>query len=251
LLDTHQVRVREVLMAKLHALLDNINATTAQLRSEVQPQADGTLLAKVHAALDKANTGLAEVTEMLAEDREPVHETLQSLQRTAGLVEHDIVGPIASELDLANTRSLLNQVRASFEKIDGTLADLQVVTGQAKTIVLLNEDRANRLMMNLSETASHLKSAAKDLRRNPWRLLYRPSLEETRQLNIFDAAGEFAEAAARLDDSATRLSALMKSHDGAIPADNAQLVEIRKRLTQTFEDYVRAEEALWKQLDVH
>ena len=28
------------------------------------------------------------------------------------------------------------------------------------------------------------------------------------------------------------------------------LAEIRQRLQQTFEDYVRAEEALWKQLDV-
>ena len=221
-------------MDKLHVLLDNINATTAQLRTQVQPEADGTLLAKVHAALDSANTGLGEVAEILAQERVPVHETLQSVRRTADLLEHEIAAPIAAELNLANARSLLNQV----------------VTDRARTLVVLNEDQVNRLMTNLSETAAHLKSASKDLRRNPWRLFYRPSLEETRQLNIFDAAREFAEAASRLDDSTTQLAALMKSHDGAIPADDAQLAEIRQRLQQTFEDYVRAEEALWKQLNV-
>jgi uncharacterized protein YPO0396 len=117
-------------------------------------------------------------------------------------------------------------------------------------VVVLNEDRLNQLMLNLNETAVHLKSAGKDLRRNPWRLFYRPSLEETKQLNIFDAAREFAEAASRLDDSATQLSALMKSHDGTVPADDPDLAKIRERLKQTFEDYTRAEEALWKQLDV-
>ena len=237
-------------MGKLHALLDNLNATTAELRAQVQPDADGTLLARVHTALDSANASLSEVAEMLAEDRGAVHETLQSVQRTADLLEHKIAAPIASELDLANARSLLNQVHASFDKINASLADLHTVTDRTRDLVTLNEDRVNQVMMNLSETAAHLKSASKDLRRNPWRLFYRPSEEETKQLNIFDAAREFSEAASRLDDSARQLAALTESHDGGIPADDAQLAEIRQRLQQTFEDYVRAEETLWKQLDV-
>jgi hypothetical protein len=241
---------REVLISKLHTVLDNINATTSELRAQVQPGTEGTLLAKVHTALDRVNTGLQEAKDMLAEDRVPIRETLQTLQRTADLVEHRIAGPVAAELDLANTRSLLNRVHASLEKIDESLVDLRTISDRSKTLVVLNEDRINRLMMNLGETAAHLKSASKDLRRNPWRLLYRPSLEETRQLNVFDAAREFAEAAARLDDSATQLAALAKSHGGGVPADSPQLAEIRKRLEQTFEDYVRAEQALWKQLDV-
>ncbi|HUU84876.1 MAG TPA: hypothetical protein VM243_15360 [Phycisphaerae bacterium] len=241
---------RDVLIDKLHTVLDNVNAATAQLRAQVQSDADGTLLAKMHTVLDSANAGFQEVTGLLAEERQPIHDTLQSVQRTVDLVEHEIAEPIASELDRANAKSLLNQVHASFDKINASLGDLQVVTDHTRTLVTLNEERVNRLMTNLGETAAHLKSASKDLRRNPWRLLYRPSLEETKQLNIFDAAREFSEAAARLDDSATQLAALMKSHDGSIPADDAQLAEIRQRLQQTFEDYGRAEEALWKQLDV-
>ncbi len=116
--------------------------------------------------------------------------------------------------------------------------------------MVLNKDHINHVIRDLTETAAHLKSAGKDLRRNPWRLFYRPSLEKTRQLNIFDAAREFSEAAARLDDSATQLAALMESRDGGVLVDDPELQAIRLRLRETFEDYSRAEEALWKQLEV-
>ena len=241
---------RDALLAKLHAVLDNVNAATGQLREQMQAGGDATLLAKVHAALDRVNRSLTGVSGMVEENRPTIREALQAVQRTADTIEHGVAEPIASELNLANTQSLLNQLHRSFEKINVSLADVEVMSDKAKTVVVLNEDRFNQLMMNISETAAHLKGAAKDLRRNPWRLFYRPSLEETKQLNIFDAAREFAEAASRLDDSATQLSALMKSYGGNIPADDPDLAEIRTRLEQTFEDYARAEEALWKQLDV-
>jgi chromosome segregation ATPase len=245
-----QPNERDALLSKVHAALDNINATTRELREQVRAEADGMLLAKVHSALDAVNHSLLEVSGVVEENRPTIRETLLAVQQTADTVEHRIAEPIASELDLANARSLLNRLHSSFEKINTSLADFEVISERAKTVVVLNEDRLNQLMLNLNETAVHLKSAGKDLRRNPWRLFYRPSLEETKQLNIFDAAREFAEAASRLDDSATQLSALMKSHDGTVPADDPDLAKIRERLKQTFEDYTRAEEALWKQLDV-
>jgi len=241
---------RDALLAKLHAVLDNVNAATRQLREQMQAGGDATLLAKVHAALDGLNRSLAGVSGMVEENRPTIREALQAVQRTADTIEHGVAEPIATELNLANTQSLLNQLHRSFEKINVSLADVEVISDKTKTVVVLNEDRFNQLMMNISETAAHLKGAAKDLRRNPWRLFYRPSLEETKQLNIFDAAREFAEAASRLDDSATQLSALMKSYGGVIPTDDPTLAEVRARLEQTFEDYTRAEEALWKQLDV-
>jgi ABC-type transporter Mla subunit MlaD len=241
---------REALMNKLHLVLDNVNATTASLRAEMATTTEGVLLAKVHDALDSVNRGLAEVTGMLEENRPVVHETLLGVERTTRTLEHEIAAPIAAELNRENVRSLLAQLHMSFELINTSLADIQEVSSRARTIVTLNEDRFNRLITDVSETAVHLKSASKDLRRNPWRLFYRPSLEETKQLNIFDAAREFAEAAARLDDSAARLDALIKLHGGQVPADAPELAEIAGRLKETFEDYTQAEEALWKQLDV-
>ena len=243
---------RQALMGKLHLVLDNVNQTTAALREQLASgsDAEGTLSGKLHAALDTVNVGLTEVAGLLKENRPVVHDTLLAVQRTTDTVEHEIAEPIAAELNRRNVGSLLAQLHTSFELVNQSLANIQALSERTKAVVTLNEDRFHRLMMNVSETAVHLKSASKDLRRNPWRLFYRPSLEETKQLNIFDAAREFSEAAARLDDSATRLDALVHSYDGHVPGNAPELAEIVGRLQETFDDYTRAEAALWEQLDV-
>ncbi len=241
---------REVLLAKLHGVLDNINQTTAALRAEMDVQADGALLAKVHGTLDAVGRGLDGVVGMVEENRPGIHATLETVQRAVGTVEGEIIQPLTWELNRTNTGSLLNQLHTSFERVNHSLANIKVISEKTKTGVVLNEGRFDQLMMNLTETSVHLKGASKDLRRNPWRLFYRPSLEETKQLNIFDAAREFAEAASSLDDSATRLKALLAAADGNLAADDPKLQAIYDRLEQTFEDYTHAEEALWKQLEV-
>ncbi|MCP4251485.1 MAG: hypothetical protein GY778_30990 [bacterium] len=241
---------RETLLGKLHQVLDNVNDTTRQLRDQVAVADDTALLAKVHAALDALNVGLASATEMLDENRPVVRDSLLSVQRTADTLEHGIAEPIAAELNRANTQSLLAQLHQSFAEVNAALADVHVVSDRARSVVVLNEGRLNSLITNLSETAAHLKSAGKDLRRNPWRLFYRPTEDESKQLNIFDAAREFSEASARLDNSAAKLTALMEAHGGRIPGDDPNLAAIRQRLQETFDDYTRAEEALWKQLDI-
>ncbi len=243
---------QETLMRKLHLILDSVNATTAALRDQVLDRGgdEATLLAKVHAALDALNQGLSQASGVLTDNRPVIHDTLLGIQRTTDTVEHGIVGPVAEELNRQNVGSLLAELHTSFERMNTSLANVEELSGRARTLVTLNESRFNRLMEDASETAVHLKSASKDLRRNPWRLFYRPSLQETKQLNIFDAAREFSEAAARLDDSATRLAALAETYSGSVPADAPELADIVERLRQTFDDYAQAEEALWKQLDV-
>jgi hypothetical protein len=79
-------------------------------------------------------------------------------------------------------------------------------------------------------------------------LLYRPSLKETKELNIFDAAREFAEAASSLDDAAAQLRALTEAREEKISADDPELIEIKARLQETFERYKVAEESLWREL---
>jgi methyl-accepting chemotaxis protein len=195
------------------------------------------------------NRSLGEISDLIVETKPSVKQTMASVQRTAEILETGIAGPIASELNLANTAGLLTQIHSAFDRLNQSLDDATVLTGKAKNLVVLNSHRFSQLMQNLTETSDHLKNAGKDLRRNPWRLFYRPSLDETKQLNIFDAAREFSGAAARLDDSATQLAALMESRDEAVASDDPDLIEIKERLKKTFDDYTRTEEALWNLLN--
>jgi hypothetical protein len=103
---------------------------------------------------------------------------------------------------------------------------------------------------NFVETSEHLKATAKDLYRNPWRLLYQPSDKESRELNVFDASRSFAEAAARLDNASIRLQGMIEAGGGALRPDDPELLTIRQSLQDTFEQFSAAEKALWKQLNL-
>jgi hypothetical protein len=239
---------KDALVTKLGSILDNLNLTTGYLRGELTPGREGVALAKVQAALDALNQGLAETVAMLQENRPHVTSALASVDHAAATVDTGIAGPIARELDTTNPEGLLAQVHDSFGKLNRSLADLNVVSDKGRTLIVLNEQRFDRLMANVKETSDHLKAAAKDLRRNPWRLLYRPGPEETRQADILDAARAFSEAAGLLDDSATQLQALAASRGGEVPEDDPTLAELRAKLQATFEKFQTAEQTLWKQL---
>jgi ABC-type transporter Mla subunit MlaD len=241
-------REKEALLAKLNVILDRVNEATGYLRDQVTPDKEGMLLAKLHAGLDTLNLGLTAATDLLEDNRPTIDETLASVQRTADTLDRRITTPIGEQLDVTAEASMLSKLHTLFDRLNGSLADLNVVTGKTKRVLVLNEERINHILANVDETSVHLKAAAKDVRRSPWRLLHKPTLKETKQLNIFDAAREFAEAAAYLDDSATQLRALMESRGGQIPADDPDLQRIRAQLEETFERFTVAEESLWKQL---
>ena len=206
------------------------------------------MLAKVQRALDSVNTGLSEAVVLLEENRPRINRAMASVEHAAATVDADIAGPIAQELDEANPRSLLAEVHTAFGQLNRSLADLNVVSEKGRRMVVLNEERVNRLVVNAKEASAHLKGLAKDLRRNPWRFLHRPSSGETKELAIMDAAREFSEAAGRLDDSAAQLRALMAANDEGVAAEDPELAALREELQQTFERFREAEQALWKRL---
>jgi hypothetical protein len=240
---------REALLAKLHGVMDNINLATGYLRDELKPGRDLALLGKVHAGLDALNDGLRQAVSVLADNRPSIDRTIASVERTADTLDRKIAAPIAAELDDENPKALIAQIHGSFDRLNTTLGDVNVVSGKVRDVLVLNEDQLNRIFANVKETSDHLKAASKDLRQNPWRLLYKPTLAESPQLNIFDAAREFSEAAASLDDALAQLKAISEARGGRVSSDDPLLAQVRARLDATFEKFSAAESALWKQIE--
>jgi len=240
----------KVLLAKLHLTLDHINAITGELQTQMDPKARTALLGKLQLAMDAVNDSLENVNGMLSENRQTIQTTLANVKETSQTLNTGIAKAIADELDDANPQSLLAKIHGSLDRMGHSLEDLNRITASTSEVVTLNKDSLNKILTNFKETSDHMKAATKDLRRNPWRLLYRPSLAETKELNIFDAARSFAEAATRLDDATVRLKGLLESREGKIAADDPKLVEIRAELQETFEKFTQAEEALWQNLKI-
>ena len=241
---------KAALLAKLHAIMDNINDATRLLREEIDQTLDRTMVAKLHDMLDTLNRGLETVVGMVEENRGPLTETVGHVRDTSRILEEQIAAAIAKQLDPADAASLIAKVHVAVERLGGSLEDIRAVTAATREVVVLNKESLDRMIANFRETSDHLKGASKDIRRNPWRLLYQPTVAEAEQANVFDAARAFADAAARLDDAAVRLQVVADSQSSNVKPTDEQLVDIREQLQRTFDDFTKVEAALWDQLKI-
>jgi hypothetical protein len=241
---------KDVLIAKLNGILDTVGEVTGLLKAELDSGEPKAMATKIHTALDSVNQGLGTMVTMLDENRQPLTETIASVQASAKIIETEILAAIAEQLDVNNAASLIAKVHVGVDRLNTSLNDINDLTSAATEVIVLNKDKLTKLIDNFKETSDHLKGASKDVRRNPWRLLYRPTLAETKQLDIFDAARAFAEAATQLDDAVVQLKAISESQQGAIRSDDPMLLQVRERLQQTMDHFSQAESSLWEQLDV-
>ena len=112
----------------------------------------------------------------------------------------------------------------------------------------VNRENIDEIIDNMGQVAANLKSASKEIRRNPWRLLYRPKKGELRSQDIHDAARAFSNGAAQLDQALAKLKGLAATHPDGVPKDDPQLKKIAEQIKETFEKFTDAEKALWKEL---
>jgi ABC-type transporter Mla subunit MlaD len=228
------------LMARVQEIADNISTATAALRSEFGSEKPEVLLGKIHLAMDAINEGLSGMNRILRTN-EP------ALQRTVAHVE-TAAGNIAAQTDASRKDSLMAHFAEAGAQLNRTLADINAVTAAGRDVMVLNQENISRMLVNFKEASDHLKSGVKYVLRHPWRLLNPPSTTEIRQLAVFDAARNFADAATRIDDAASQLRALAELNNGSIPSDHPELLRLEGELKQTQEKYRQAESDLWRQL---
>jgi len=243
-------RQKAALIAKLHTIMDRINDTTRLLRDQMDREVDQAMAAKLHQMLDTLQGGLQTVAAMLDENREPIASTVTHVRNTSRILEEQIAARIAKEFDVSEAASLLAKIHVSIDRLGASLADMNAITASSREVMLLNKEQISGMLANFKQTSDHLKAAAKEIRRSPWRLFYQPSIEEAEQANVFDAARSFSEAATRLDDVMVRLQAVDEATGGKAFARDEQLVKIRDQLQQTFSHFTKAEAALWEQLKI-
>ena len=240
---------RAVLVGKLHAIFDNVNEVTTRLRGEMDAHNDAAALNKVHDMLDALNRGLVTAVAIVEENRQPIKDTVQHVHNTSDVLETQIAARIARQLDPSEAAGLLAKVHVALDRLDTSLKDANVITATGRETVTLNRDQINGMLVNLKETSDHLKAASKEIRRNPWRLFYQPTVAEAAQANVFDAARAFSEAATRLDDSVSRLQALSQT-PVQTTEQQQQMRAVLQQVQQSFGQFQKVETALWEQLKI-
>jgi hypothetical protein len=238
------------LMRKIHYSLDDVNQLTASLAKEADETQEDRALYQIHRVLNQVNGALSEVVGLLQTNRPRIDNTMESLEHAMNVADTQVVASVAEELDVKKAGSLLFEVHESMARLKQSLENVSSLTGAAQQTVVLNADRVSELVENATEASALLRGGIQDLALHPWKLFAKPGAAQERELQVLQAAREFAIAAAHLDDASSRLKALSDSRGGNVPADDPDLRRIRDELAATLAKFNAAEEALWRQLNV-
>ena len=238
------------LMSKVHLVLDDLTQISLSMRGQLSSADSANALAKIHVILDRLAEGLSEVNGMLAENRAPIASAVAGVQRIVRQTDEQLIAALIGELDADNPESLLGKIHVSMKRLNDSLGNIRMMSATGRDMLAHNRPALERTIANAREMSGQLNEASKELRAAPWRLLYRPDKNQTREMTIFEAARTFAEAATYLDDAAARLEAAQVAaarSPGGAEADK-EIEAIRASVRKAFERFQVAEEFLWKNM---
>ena len=187
------------------------------IKQEFNPDDPNSLLARVKYEVDRDNADsiVASLKSAVAQLEKDIHTMAGHIQRT------------------------LAKADFALETAESTLKDLQRFT---------SDERVDRIINNIDEVSINLKLTSREVRRAPWKLLYKPKRKEFRIQALVDSAGAFAAGAERLDSAALRLQELLATTDDKQIIYGDQVKSMVSELETSFEQFQKAERKFWEQL---
>ncbi len=189
-----------------------------------------------------ATSALANVRDISGDSSTDIRGTFANLNAATGSIK-DKVPPILDKVDAMATKitTAIDSATVALEDVKASLVNIKDITGSARSILARNRGKIETLIGSLKLTGDNLKAASAEIRRSPWRLLYQPSTNEQSNLNIYDAARQFADGASDLNDAAISLRDVLKDSS----ADPAAVQKRLDQLDATFGEFQTVEQKLW------
>ncbi len=249
------------LMAKAHTSADDVNAVTAALRRQTDPADPKSVLAKVGRTADSVEkvagtirdqTNMADDKSILAKvgaSADNVKSATTDAAAMAKKIRPDIEQTVAKirEYTHKDVADLLVKLRRANTELVDTVGNLKAVSADGRELVALNRQRLEDTIFHLKVMSANLSAAAKEIRRNPWRLLKRPKEKQTETETLYDAVRAFGEGAGELRDAVARLEALSKSQARLTGAEPA-LKKAIGHLETSFVKFRKVEDNLFEKL---
>ena len=170
---------------------------------------------------------------MVDENRSSIDATIANAESVSGKAD-EIATRVQDEMIdaaiemLEGGRSRVDEARAVIERIDS----------------LIQEQTPNMRMSmaNLRLTADQFKLASMEVRRAPWRLLYRPDTKELEYELLYDAARSYADAVSNLRGASVSLEVAAQTDGSRIALDGQTIDELSGQVGDAFKEYQVAEE---------
>jgi phage shock protein A len=135
----------------------------------------------------------------------------------------------------------MDGVNKTMADVQTTMANAKDLSAGAKSVVVGNKTKLDNMIASLKTAGDNLKAATAEIRRSPWRLLYKPAPNEMANLNLYDAARQFAEGASDLNDTAGALRDAIKNNQ----TSPEELKKLMDKLDQSFNNFKQVEDKLW------
>lgn len=176
-------------------------------------------------------------------------DRLPKLMEDAGTLVNaatETVGSIRSTVEETGETlaGVLEKADAAAVDVQGAASSARGAVTEVSSLIRRNRPQVALIIDRLADTSRTLDLAASELRRSPWRLLYRPDGGQRESLDLYDTARRFAEGANALQDAAVALQGASEDPEAKAEEIDALLETVQER----FDTYREAEQALYRRL---
>lgn len=238
---------RNTTLPKLNGTLDTFKTTgesATGLLTDVRGRV-GPMVEKYNGVTDSAKGALDNVGSMFGDSKADFRTAIANVKDATGTVKERL----PSLFDRAD--QLMAKVTSAVEDAGAALQDVRKVASNTKDISVtvrqvINQNRGKleAMISSLKTTGDNLKNASAEVRRSPWRLLYKPGPGEMANLNLYDSARQFADGANELSTAAVALRDALSDPD----IDPALVQKLVEKLDTTFANFDDVEKQLWSQV---
>ncbi len=203
------------------------------------------IIAKYVTVTDAAVQMLNNTSAFFGDTTPDFRGTLANLNKITAPIK-DAMPRMLERLDgiLIKVDTTMQSASAAMEDIKAISTNAREVSASARSILSGNRGKIDSMIASLKAAGDNLKNATAEIRRSPWRLLYKPAPNEMANLNLFDAARAFADGANELNDASTSLRDAVQSKQ----VDTATLQKLMDRVDQSFNSFQDVQKKLYQQV---
>ena len=239
--------VRQITIPKVNNTIDTFKGTgesATDLIKYVKGKIDP-IIDRYNKFASSGTSALDEISSLFGDTKPDIRGTLKNLNDTTASLKEKL----PTILDrfhgtLAKVNDALDRANEALVDAKTTAANLRDATGSARSILVANRGKIDDMIASLKTTGDNLKFASAEVRRSPWRLLYKPEKGEVANLVLYDSARQFAEGANDMQDSALALRDALKDKD----VDPKRIEKLLDQLDKNFTHFQQVEADLWKQV---
>jgi ABC-type transporter Mla subunit MlaD len=226
---------------KLETTVSDAQVAIAQVKTTSVPKLNSAV-DRAGAFVDRAGEAMVELRDTLGPSKTDYKGTIANLNVTTAHLKERLPELLAhADEVIKNLNGSLSKAQTALDDVNATMANAKELTATMREVLAGNKGKLHAMIASLKVTGDNLKAASAEVRRSPWRLLYKPAPNEMANLNLYDSARQFADGANALDDAATALRDAVQQKD----ADPERVKKLMEKLDQSFAGFQQVEQKLW------